>query len=157
MHERRCLCALSRHEELHSHDVGLTAALCCRFLVGSDSSDDEDDKRVVRSAKDRRGEELRTICDEMRVGAGQRDSRDLCLQQLAAEAADRHSILQAAYMRLQSVKPIWSVRCGCGVVTEPASLQFQARTAKAPVTRVMRCAAAEQDAHQRLVRHPDAV
>lgn len=45
------------------------APSCRRFLVGSDSSDDEDDKRVVRSAKDRRGEELRTICDEMRVGA----------------------------------------------------------------------------------------
>lgn len=40
-----------------------------RFLVGSDSDSDEDDKRVVRSAKDRRGEELRTTCDEMRVSA----------------------------------------------------------------------------------------
>lgn len=64
-------CALCRGMgNCSSHDGGLTAALRCRFLVGSDSSDDEDDKRVVRSAKDRRGEELRTICDEMRVGAG---------------------------------------------------------------------------------------
>lgn len=39
----------------------------CRFLVGSDSSEDDDDKRVVRSAKDRRGEELKLICDEIRV------------------------------------------------------------------------------------------
>lgn len=38
-----------------------------RFLVGSDSSEDDDDKRVVRSAKDRRGAELKSICDEIRV------------------------------------------------------------------------------------------
>lgn len=37
-----------------------------KFLVGSDSSEDEDDKRVVRSAKDRRGAELKSICDEIR-------------------------------------------------------------------------------------------
>ncbi len=40
-----------------------------RFLVGSDSSDDEVDKRIVRSAKDRRGEELKSTCDEIRVRA----------------------------------------------------------------------------------------
>ena len=40
-----------------------------RFLVGSDSSDSEDDKRVVRSAKDRRYEELNATCAEIRVSA----------------------------------------------------------------------------------------
>lgn len=45
---------------------------CCRlrvrrFLVGSDSSDSDDDKRVVRSAKDRRFEELNATCAELRV------------------------------------------------------------------------------------------
>lgn len=40
----------------------------CRFLVGSDSSDSDDARRVVRSAKDRRGEELKATCDEIRVG-----------------------------------------------------------------------------------------
>ena len=39
-----------------------------RFLVGSSDSDSEDDKRVVRSAKDRRYDELRGTCDEIRVG-----------------------------------------------------------------------------------------
>jgi translation initiation factor 3 subunit C len=38
-----------------------------RFLVGSDSSDSDDDKRVVRSAKDRRFEELNATCAELRV------------------------------------------------------------------------------------------
>jgi hypothetical protein len=49
---------------LSAEQVSVTT---CRFLVGSDSDSDEDDKRVVRSAKDRRGEELRATCDEMRV------------------------------------------------------------------------------------------
>lgn len=35
--------------------------------MGSDSSDSEDDKRVVRSAKDRRYEELNATCAEIRV------------------------------------------------------------------------------------------
>ncbi|KAK9812688.1 hypothetical protein WJX72_002071 [[Myrmecia] bisecta] len=37
-----------------------------RFMVGSSDSDSEDDKRVVKSAKDRRYEELRATCDEIR-------------------------------------------------------------------------------------------
>lgn len=36
-------------------------------MVGSSDSDSEDDKRVVRSAKDRRFDELRLTCEEMRV------------------------------------------------------------------------------------------
>lgn len=38
-----------------------------RFMVGSSDSDSEDDKRVVRSAKDKRFEELQATCDEIRV------------------------------------------------------------------------------------------
>ena len=38
-----------------------------RFMVGSSDSDSEDDKRVVRSAKDKRFEELQSTCDEIRV------------------------------------------------------------------------------------------
>ena len=41
--------------------------LCRRFLAGSDSDSEEEDKRVVRSAKDKRFEELSKSCDEMRV------------------------------------------------------------------------------------------
>ncbi|KAK9794329.1 hypothetical protein WJX73_000840 [Symbiochloris irregularis] len=37
-----------------------------KFLVGSSDSDSSDDKRVVRSAKDRRYDELRSTCDEIR-------------------------------------------------------------------------------------------
>eukprot|EP00891_Asterochloris_glomerata_P007222 jgi/Astpho2/7222/fgenesh1_pm.00113_%23_10_t len=37
-----------------------------RFMIGSSDSDDEDEKRVAKSAKDRRFEELQTTCDEIR-------------------------------------------------------------------------------------------
>jgi Eukaryotic translation initiation factor 3 subunit 8 N-terminus len=36
-------------------------------MVGSSDSDSEDDKRVVRSAKDRRFDELKATCEEIRV------------------------------------------------------------------------------------------
>lgn len=39
-------------------------------MVGSSDSDSEDDKRVVRSAKDRRFDELKLTCEEMRVSSG---------------------------------------------------------------------------------------
>jgi hypothetical protein len=45
----------------------LIFGFCRRFMAGSDSSDSEGDKRVVRSAKDRRFEELTKSCDEIRV------------------------------------------------------------------------------------------
>ena len=35
--------------------------------MGSSDSDSDDDKRVVRSAKDRRFDELKGTCEEMRV------------------------------------------------------------------------------------------
>jgi translation initiation factor 3 subunit C len=37
-----------------------------RFMVGSSDSDSEDDRRVVRSAKDRRFDELKATCEEIR-------------------------------------------------------------------------------------------
>ena len=36
-------------------------------MVGSSDSDSDDDKRVVRSAKDRRFDELKSTCEELRV------------------------------------------------------------------------------------------
>ena len=39
----------------------------CRFMIGSSDSDSEDDKRVIRSAKDRRFDELQATCHEIRV------------------------------------------------------------------------------------------
>jgi hypothetical protein len=38
-----------------------------RFLLGSSDSESEDERRVVRSAKDRATEELLSICNEIRV------------------------------------------------------------------------------------------
>lgn len=38
-----------------------------RFMIGSSDSDSDDDKRVVRSAKDRRFDELKGTCEELRV------------------------------------------------------------------------------------------
>ena len=37
-------------------------------MIGSSDSDSEDDKRVIRSAKDRRFDELQATCHEIRVG-----------------------------------------------------------------------------------------
>ena len=39
----------------------------CRFLAGSSESDSDDDKRVVKSAKHKRFEELTSTCNEIRV------------------------------------------------------------------------------------------
>ena len=36
-------------------------------MIGSSDSDSDDDKRVVRSAKDRRFDELKGTCEELRV------------------------------------------------------------------------------------------
>lgn len=36
-------------------------------MIGSSDSDSDDDKRVVRSAKDRRFDELKATCEELRV------------------------------------------------------------------------------------------
>ena len=36
-------------------------------MIGSSDSDSEDDKRVIRSAKDRRFDELQATCHEIRV------------------------------------------------------------------------------------------
>lgn len=44
-----------------------------RFLMGSSDSDSEDDRRVVRSAKDRRYEELSATCEELRHKVGGSD------------------------------------------------------------------------------------
>ena len=41
--------------------------LFSRFLLGSSDSESEDERRVVRSAKDRATEELLSICNEIRV------------------------------------------------------------------------------------------
>ena len=37
--------------------------------MGSSDSDSDDDRRVVRSAKDRRYDELKATCDEIRVSS----------------------------------------------------------------------------------------
>ena len=47
------------------------SANVCRFLLADSDSDSEDNRRVVRSAKDRRFEELRSTCDEIRVSSTQ--------------------------------------------------------------------------------------
>jgi hypothetical protein len=39
-----------------------------RFLAGSDSDDSGDERRVVKSAKDKALEELAHVCDDLRVG-----------------------------------------------------------------------------------------
>ena len=73
---------LSRERELWSLELGARSShsgysgaasifshfpVACRFLAGSSDSDSDDRKRVVRSAKDRRYEELRGTCEELRV------------------------------------------------------------------------------------------
>ena len=48
-------------------DLSRTCGSLHRFMIGSSDSDSDDDKRVVRSAKDRRFDELKATCEEMRV------------------------------------------------------------------------------------------
>lgn len=63
-----CTCT-SEHQSPRAQQSGNGLMLCLlrRFMVGSSDSDSEDDKRVVRSAKDKRFEELQSTCDEIRV------------------------------------------------------------------------------------------
>ena len=44
-----------------------TSVIFRRFLFGASDSDSDDGKRVVRSAKDRRFDELRATSDEIKV------------------------------------------------------------------------------------------
>ena len=55
------------HSQPQPHCLAVTRLWLCRFMIGSSDSDDEDEKRVAKSAKDRRFEELQTTCDEIRV------------------------------------------------------------------------------------------
>ncbi len=48
-------------------DTNFLCYVVCRFMIGSSDSDSEDDKRVIRSAKDRRFDELQATCHEIRV------------------------------------------------------------------------------------------
>lgn len=43
-----------------------------RFLAGSSDSDDGDDKRVIKSARDKRVSALASTCDEIHVSRGTR-------------------------------------------------------------------------------------
>ncbi|DBA87382.1 hypothetical protein WJX77_002170 [Trebouxia sp. C0004] len=49
-----------------SSDEGSQKKGPSRFMIGSSDSDSEDDKRVIRSAKDRRFDELQATCHEIR-------------------------------------------------------------------------------------------
>ena len=60
-----CMCMCISHPQPHCLSISLL--WLCRFMIGSSDSDDEDEKRVAKSAKDRRFEELQTTCDEIRV------------------------------------------------------------------------------------------
>ncbi len=58
------LVAVGDKDDLHADAA---ASPACRFMIGSSDSDSDDDKRVVRSAKDRRFDELKGTCEELRV------------------------------------------------------------------------------------------
>ena len=58
---------LARPSVAAAGPVCQTLGRACRFLAGSSDSDSDDARRVVKSAKDRRFEELRGTTDEIRV------------------------------------------------------------------------------------------
>lgn len=93
-----------------------------RFLMGSSDSESEDERRVVRSAKDKAYDELRATCNEIKVRPPLRR---------------RHSGPGSVAARSRC--------CAAGMDGTQACLQ----SCLAPP--------AEQDAHQRLGCHPDAV
>ena len=55
------------HKVLCNQSGSKKGVFACRFMIGSSDSDSEDDKRVIRSAKDRRFDELQATCHEIRV------------------------------------------------------------------------------------------
>ena len=63
----RLPCPSSASSSHYVCSLSHAALAVCRFMVGSSDSDSDDDKRVVRSAKDRRFDELKGTCEEMRV------------------------------------------------------------------------------------------
>jgi len=55
-------------EDKRDPHAPLSLCVGCRFGMNASSDSDSDDgKRVVRSAKDRRFDELRATCDDIRV------------------------------------------------------------------------------------------
>ena len=52
---------------VHHTNVAAAAAPGCRFLMGTSDSDSEDERRVVKSAKDKAHEELQATCNEIKV------------------------------------------------------------------------------------------
>lgn len=72
-----------------------------RFMAGSDSSDSEDGKqRVVRSAKDKRFEELSKACDELRVRPrAQQPGRRACLLEGHRDCRNRPEALTSHLCR----------------------------------------------------------
>lgn len=58
---------LLSHERDSCCSTLIVSLLSNRFLFGASDSDSDDGKRVVRSAKDRRFDELRATSDEIKV------------------------------------------------------------------------------------------
>ena len=52
-------------------------------MIGSSDSDSEDDKRVIRSAKDRRFDELQATCHEIRVSKPSKCAAHVLLTKVA--------------------------------------------------------------------------
>jgi hypothetical protein len=108
-------------------------------MIGSSDSDSDDDKRVVRSAKDRRFDELKATCEEMRV----RSSTDRTGSGGATCCCTLLSVLEMYYM----VYAWEALPCH--------SLHFQHRRMQFLSERLCVCVCfAEQAQHQRLVLGP---
>ena len=94
-HRGAFACYVARLSPRLAEYVILTVLLSARFMIGSSDSDSEDDKRVIRSAKDRRFDELQATCHEIRVTFGWHSQRiQLCM--LAAANALCSSFSQLA-------------------------------------------------------------
>lgn len=68
-------------------------------MIGSSDSDSEDDKRVIRSAKDRRFDELQATCHEIRVSKPKRGVPEhICVPSSAHKSSQQTQLHILAYI-----------------------------------------------------------
>ena len=121
----------------------------CRFMIGSSDSDSEDDKRVIRSAKDRRFDELQATCHEIRVWKLITNSH-ICKQCLLLLVIGLCTLCKTELAYWLSLYPMLQSKIN---IAHLHTCQYRVGV----LTDTVSHAAAEQSQHQRLVIRPVTV